>query len=60
MNKVNAVSLLLLIISGANFADDAALVDYWSKEPAPLLPLLHAFHDRDGYLSDDALRVVSG
>ena len=28
MNKVNAVSLLLLIISGANFADDAALVDY--------------------------------
>jgi len=24
-----------------------------------LLPLLHAFHDRDGYLSDDALRAVS-
>jgi formate dehydrogenase subunit gamma len=24
-----------------------------------LLPLLHAFHDRDGYLSDDALRAVA-
>ena len=31
----------------------------WREEPAPLLPLLHAFHDRDGYLSDDALRAIS-
>jgi NADH-quinone oxidoreductase subunit F len=36
-----------------------ALVRLWRDEPAPLLPVLHAFHDRDGYLSDDALRVVS-
>jgi hypothetical protein len=28
MNKVNAVSLLLLLISGANLADDLAAVDY--------------------------------
>lgn len=28
-------------------------------EPAPLLPLLHRLHERDGYLSEDALRVVS-
>jgi NADH-quinone oxidoreductase subunit F len=31
----------------------------WKHEPAPLLPMLHAFHDRDGYLSEDALRDVS-
>ena len=35
------------------------LVATWRDEPAPLLPVLHAFHDRDGYLSDDALRAVS-
>ena len=28
-------------------------------EPAPLLPLLHAFHERDGHLSEEALRSVS-
>ena len=28
-------------------------------EPAPLLPLLHAYHDRDGHLSDEALREIS-
>jgi NADH-quinone oxidoreductase subunit F len=31
----------------------------WSGEPAPLLPILHAFHDRDGYLSEEALRGIS-
>ena len=31
----------------------------WSSEPAPLLPILHAFHDRDGYLSEDSLRAIS-
>jgi len=38
---------------------DQELVERWRDQPAPLLPLLHAFHDRDGYLSDDALRSVS-
>ena len=38
---------------------DDEIVARWKPEPAPLLPLLHAFHDRDGYLSDDALRAVS-
>lgn len=28
-------------------------------EDAPLLPLLHRLHERDGYLSEDALRAVS-
>ena len=28
-------------------------------QPAPLLPLLHRFHERDGYLSDEVLRAVS-
>jgi NADH-quinone oxidoreductase subunit F len=29
------------------------------ERPAPLLPLLHRFHERDGHLSEDALRAVS-
>ena len=40
-------------------AADAALVGEWRDQPAPLLPLLHVFHDRDGYLSEDAIRAVS-
>ena len=31
----------------------------WKDEPAPLLPVLHSFHDRDGHLSEDAIRGVS-
>ena len=38
---------------------DQALIDYWRHEPAPLLPLLHAFHDRDHYLSEPALRAIA-
>ncbi len=38
---------------------DQKLIAQWKDEPAPLLPLLHAFHDRDGHLSDDALRAIS-
>ena len=38
---------------------DNALIARWKGEPAPLLPLLHAFHERDGYLSEQALRAVS-
>jgi NADH-quinone oxidoreductase subunit F len=38
---------------------DDELVARWREEPAPLLPLLHAFHDRDGYLSEEAMRAVS-
>lgn len=40
-------------------ATNEELIEQWKNQPAPLLPLLHAFHDRDGYLSDDALRAVS-
>ena len=35
------------------------LIDRWREEPAPLLPLLHAFHDRDGFLTEEALRDVA-
>ena len=35
------------------------LLRRWRHEPAPLLPLLHAFHTRDGYLSEEAIRAVS-
>ena len=34
------------------------LIDRWRDAPAPLLPLLHAFHDRDGFLSEEAMRQV--
>ena len=40
-------------------ATDEELIARWRDEPAPLLPLLHAFHDRDGFLSDDAIRAVA-
>jgi NADH-quinone oxidoreductase subunit F len=37
---------------------DLALIEPYRSEPAPLLSVLHAFHDRDGYLSDDAIRAI--
>ena len=37
---------------------DTDLIARWKHQPAPLLPLLHAFHDRDGHLSDEALEAV--
>ena len=40
------------------FSDDDILAR-WKDEPAPLLPMLHDFHDRDGYLSEEALRAVA-
>src|SRR5215468_120087 len=38
---------------------DQELIERWRHEPAPFLSLLHAFHDRDGYLSEAALRAIS-
>ncbi|MCX6044782.1 MAG: NAD(P)H-dependent oxidoreductase subunit E [Chloroflexi bacterium] len=38
---------------------DSELIERWRGEPAPLLALLHAFHDRDGYLSETALRAIA-
>lgn len=35
------------------------IIERWRDEPAPLLPILHAFHDRDNYLSEEALRDVA-
>ena len=35
------------------------LIERWRGEPAPLLPLLHAFQERDGYLSEEAIRETS-
>jgi NADH-quinone oxidoreductase subunit F len=42
-----------------NTPTNQELFDVWRHEPAPLLPLLHAFHDRDGYLSEAAMRAIS-
>ena len=35
------------------------LIERWRDQPAPLLPLLHALHDRDGFLSEEAIRAVA-
>ena len=40
-------------------SDEREIIDRWKDEPAPLLPVLQALHDRDGYLSEDALRAVA-
>ncbi|MEZ4416496.1 MAG: NADH-ubiquinone oxidoreductase-F iron-sulfur binding region domain-containing protein [Gemmatimonadota bacterium] len=36
-----------------------AILAEWGSQPAPLLPVLHALHQRDGYLSEEALRFVA-
>ncbi len=38
---------------------DEQLIGRWKGEPAPLLPLLHAFHTRDGHLSEEAIRTIA-
>jgi NADH-quinone oxidoreductase subunit F len=38
---------------------DQQLIERWRGQPAPLLSLLHAFHDRDGFLSEAALRAIA-
>lgn len=35
------------------------LINRLRGEPAPLLPILHAFQDRDGYLSDEVLHDIA-
>jgi NADH-quinone oxidoreductase subunit F len=40
-------------------ATNRELIEQWRREPAPLLPLLHAFHERDGFVSEDALNAIS-
>lgn len=35
------------------------VIDRWRGEPAPLLALLHAFHDRDGFISEGVLRDIA-
>ncbi len=35
------------------------LIAKWQDKPAPLLSILHEFHDRDGYISEDALRDIA-
>lgn len=35
------------------------IIARWKDEPCPLLPVLHAFHDRDGFISEEAVRAVS-
>ncbi|SVE26652.1 uncharacterized protein METZ01_LOCUS479506, partial [marine metagenome] len=40
-------------------ATNEELIARWRDEEAPLLPLLHAFHDRDGFLSEKSIRAVA-
>ncbi len=37
---------------------DLALIEQYRDEPAPLLPILHAFHDRDGYIGAGAIEAI--
>ena len=39
-------------------ATDQEIIDRWANEPAPLLAILHGFHDRDGFISNDAITLV--
>lgn len=39
--------------------EDLNLITQWKDQPAPLLGLMHAFHDRDGYISDESIRSIS-
>lgn len=38
---------------------NAELIANWRDAPAPLLSILHAFHDRDGFVSEAALRDIA-
>ncbi|NRA96811.1 MAG: NAD(P)H-dependent oxidoreductase subunit E, partial [Planctomycetes bacterium] len=38
---------------------DAEIFARWKTAEAPLLPVLHAFHDRDGLVSEDAIRAIA-
>ena len=37
---------------------DMALIERYREEPAPLLPILHAFHNRDGYIGAGAIEAI--
>lgn len=39
--------------------DNTSLLNTWRDEPAPVLPLLHAFHERDGHVSDEAISLIA-
>ena len=56
-NRVPPVTAIPRV--GMSAPSDEELIERWGQEPAPLLPLLHAFHERDGFLSDDAIRAIS-
>ncbi|MDE0315296.1 MAG: NAD(P)H-dependent oxidoreductase subunit E [Candidatus Poribacteria bacterium] len=38
---------------------NAKLIADWRDAPAPLLSILHAFHDRDGFISETSLRDIA-
>ena len=39
-------------------ATDLALIGRYRDEPAPLLPILHAFHNRDGFIGTEAIEAI--
>jgi NADH-quinone oxidoreductase subunit F len=40
-------------------ASNQEILQHWRHQPAPLLPMLHAFHERDGFLSEEAMHEIS-
>ena len=48
-----------MTISSSRTPDDSTPADQWRHQPAPLLPVLHDYHDRDDYLSDAAVEEIA-
>ena len=38
---------------------DSEILNHWTDQPAPLLGILHAFHDRDGLLTEESILAIS-
>src|SRR5690349_8183139 len=38
---------------------DRQLVEEWAGKPAPMLGVLHAFHGRDGCISESAMKAIA-
>ncbi len=55
--RLSLVPAMLTVAMPSPSNDD--IIARWKDEPCPLLPVLHAFHDRDGHISEEAMRAVS-
>src|SRR4051812_13819173 len=59
LTKPLPISIIMHMIPSNPEPTDQQLIEQWRGQPAPFLSLLHAFHDRDGYLSETAMRAIA-